>query len=165
MKISFVATRKNFDRTERELYEMDLMLRVLGFKRSFLDLGLLTVAACTPSHVNIEIFDEYFADLDYDVKTDVVALSAKTSCVSKAYDAAQRFRARGKRVILGGIHASLRPEEALQHVDCIVTGEAEALWPHVVRDLEAGKLKSRYDAVGYPPMDAIPVPAWRAVDT
>ena len=68
-------------------------------------------------------------------------------------------------VILGGIHASLRPEEALQHVDCIVTGEAEALWPHVVRDLEAGKLKSRYDAVGYPPMDAVPVPAWRAVDT
>ncbi len=165
LKISFVATRKNFDRTERELYEMDLMLRVLGFKRSFLDLGLLTVAACTPSHVNVEIFDEYFADLDYDLKTDVVALSAKTSCVSKAYDAAQRYRARGKRVILGGIHASLRPEEALQHVDCIVTGEAEALWPHVVRDLEAGKLKSRYDAVGYPPMDAIPVPAWRAVDT
>jgi hypothetical protein len=61
---------------------------------------------------------------------------------------------------MGGIHASLRPEEALQHVDCIVTGEAEALWPLVVADLEAGALKQRYDAVGFPPMDEIPAPAW-----
>ena len=165
MKISFVATRKNFDRSERELYEMDLMLRVLGFKRSFLDLGLLTVAACTPREVDIEVIDEYFGELDFDHDTDVIALSAKTSCAPKAYDVAQRYRARGKRVILGGIHASLRPDEALQHVDCIVTGEAEALWPQVVRDLQQGRLKSRYDALGYPPMAQVPVPAWRAVDT
>lgn len=165
MKITFVATRKNFDPTERELYEMDLMLRVLGFKRSFLDLGIQTVAACTPPGVEIEIVDEYLQDIDYGMRTDVVALSAKTSCVSKAYDVARRFRSRGTRVVLGGIHASLRPDEALQHVDAVVTGEAETLWPQVVRDLEAGRLRHRYDADGFPPMDAIPVPAWRAVDT
>lgn len=165
MKITFVATRKNFDHTERELYEMDLMLRVLGFRRSFLDLGIQTVAACTPSDIQIEIVDEYLQDIDYDMKTDLVALSAKTSCVSKAYDVAQRFRSRGKPVVLGGIHASLRPDEALRHVDTIVTGEAETLWPHVVRDFAAGKMKARYDAQGFPPMTAIPVPAWRAVDT
>jgi len=165
VKITFVATRKNFDPSERELYEMDLMLRVLGFKRSFLDLGIQTVAACTPPGVEIEIVDEYLQDIDYGMRTDVVALSAKTSCVSKAYDVASRFRSRGTRVVLGGIHASLRPDEALQHVDTVVTGEAETLWPQVVRDLQAGRARQRYDAQGFPPMDAIPVPAWRAVDT
>src|SRR5687768_18214858 len=59
-------------------------------------------------------------------------------------------------------HASLRPDEALEHVDCVVTGEAEALWPLVVADLQAGKLKHRYDTTGFPPMDKIPHPAWRS---
>jgi len=160
MKITFVATRKNADRSERELYEMDLLLRALGFKRSFLDLGIQTVMACTPSGVDVSLVDEYLEEIDYDVGTDVVALSAKTSCVTRAYEVAHEFRRRGKRVLLGGIHASLRPDEALEHVDAVVTGEAETLWPRVVRDLEAGRLAQRYDAVGFPPMDAIPVPAW-----
>jgi radical SAM superfamily enzyme YgiQ (UPF0313 family) len=162
VKITFVATRKNEDPQERELYEMDLVLRVLGFERSFLDLGLQTVAACTPPGVSVRIVDEYVEPIDYDVETDLVALSAKTSCVTRAYDVARRFRARGKRVVLGGIHASLRPEEALAHVDTVVTGEAEELWPRVVKDLDAGRLARRYDAAGFPDMAKIPVPAWGA---
>jgi radical SAM superfamily enzyme YgiQ (UPF0313 family) len=162
VNITFIATRKNTDPRERELYEMDLIIRALGFKRSFFDLGMHTVIACTPGGVRTRLVDEYLEDIDYGIETDLVALSAKTSCVTRAYDVARRFRERGKRVVLGGIHASLRPEEALEHVDCVVTGEAETLWPEVVRDLERGKLKSRYDAVGFPPMDRIPVPAWSA---
>jgi radical SAM superfamily enzyme YgiQ (UPF0313 family) len=160
VKITFVATRKNADRSQRELYEMDLLLRVLGFKRSFLDLGIQTVMACTPSGVGVSLVDEYLEEIDYGVSADVIALSAKTSCVTRAYEVAHEFRRRGKRVILGGIHASLRPDEALQHVDAVVTGEAEALWPRVVRDLAAGRLEQRYDAVAFPPMDQVPVPAW-----
>jgi radical SAM superfamily enzyme YgiQ (UPF0313 family) len=162
MEISFVATRKNNDRTERELYEMDLLLRVLGFKRAFLDLGLFTVAGCTPPGTRIHVVDEYLEEVDYARPTDLVALSAKTSCVTRAYEVARRFREKGRTVVLGGIHASLRPEEALQHVDVVVTGEAETVWPQVVKDLHAGALKQRYDATGYPAMDAIPVPAWSA---
>jgi radical SAM superfamily enzyme YgiQ (UPF0313 family) len=165
MKITFVATRKNADRSERELYEMDLLLRALGFKRSFLDLGIQTVMACTPRGVDVELVDEYLREIDYDTPADVIALSAKTSCVTQAYAVAKEFRRRGRRVILGGIHASLRPDEALEHVDCVVTGEAETVWPHVVADLAKGKLAPRYDASGFPPMDAIPVPAWRAAPT
>ncbi len=165
MNVTFVATRKNRDRSERELYEMDLLMRALGFKRAFLDLGLLTVAACTPRQVNVRVVDEYLEDIDYGLRADVVALSAKTSCVTHAYDVARRFRERGTKVVLGGIHASLRPEEALQHVDSVVTGEAETLWPVVVRDLEAGRLKPRYDADGFPAMSDIPPPAWGTVET
>lgn len=160
MKIHFVATRKNADRTQRELYEMDLLIRALGFKRSFLDLGIQTVMACTPSGVDVSLVDEYLEEIDYRAPADVVALSAKTSCVTRAYEVAHEFRKRGKRVVLGGIHASLRPDEALQHVDAVVTGEAETVWPLVVRDLERGRLAQRYDAVGFPPMHEVPIPAW-----
>lgn len=165
MRVTFVATKKNLDPTERELYEMDLLNRALGFKRAFLDLGIQTVMACTPRDVDVQMIDEYLSPITYDLPgTDVVALSAKTSCVSYAYEVAERFRERGKKVILGGIHASLRPEEALKHVDCVVTGEAETVWPHVVRDLQNGKLLGRYDASGFPPMGEIPVPTWDKSD-
>ncbi len=165
MKITFVATRKNTDRSERELYEMDLVLRVLGLKRSFLDLGLATVAGCTPPGVDIEFVDEYLEEIDYDAPTDLVAISAKTSCVPHAYAVADRFRAKGMRVVIGGIHASLRPDEAAKHADCVVTGEADALWPAVVRDFQAGKAKDRYDADGFPPMAEIPVPNWTSMNS
>jgi radical SAM superfamily enzyme YgiQ (UPF0313 family) len=162
MKISFIATRKNSDPTERELYEMDLLIGALGFKRSFMDLGIQTVMACTPRSAQVELVDEYLEDIDFGLKTDLVALSAKTSCVTRVYDVAREFRRRGTRVVLGGIHASLRPDEALEHVDCVVTGEAETVWPRVVDDAIRGKLAQRYDAAGFPPMSEIPVPAWGA---
>jgi radical SAM superfamily enzyme YgiQ (UPF0313 family) len=164
MRITFVATKKNMDPTERELYEMDLLNRGLGFKRAFLDLGLQTVMACTPRSVDVHMIDEYLEPIDYDVRSDIIALSAKTSCVTYAYEVARRFREKGKRVVLGGIHASLRPDEALEHVDCVVTGEAETIWPFVVRDIEAGKMKQRYDASGFPPMGEVPVPTWDRSD-
>ena len=59
MKILFVATRKNSDPADRELYEMDFMNQLLGFKRSLLDLGIVTVAACTPKKHEVQIVDEY----------------------------------------------------------------------------------------------------------
>ena len=165
MHITFVATRKNMEPSERELYEMDFLLRVLKLKRSFADLGLLTVAACTPDDVEVAYVDEYLEEVDYDIETDLVALSAKTSCVTRAYAVAAEFRKRGTKVVLGGIHASLRPEEALEHVDCIVTGEAEKVWPLVVADARNGRLQRRYDASDFPPMAEVPDPAWELVDT
>lgn len=104
-----------------------------------MDLGIQTVMACTPREASTTLVDEYFGEIDYGMKTDLVALSAKTSCVTRVYEVAERFRERGTRVVLGGIHASLRPDEALEHVDAIVTGEAENAWPELVRDLAKGK--------------------------
>jgi radical SAM superfamily enzyme YgiQ (UPF0313 family) len=160
-KITFIATRKNLDPSERELYEMDVLIRVLGFKRSFLDLGIQTVMACTPAETQIGFVDEYLEDVDYSIETDAIALSAKTSCVTRAYQVADEFRRRGKTVIFGGIHPSLRPDEALGHADSVVTGEAEAIWPAVVRDLGSKNLRERYDAESFPEMAKIPVPSWR----
>ncbi|HVZ73197.1 MAG TPA: radical SAM protein [Polyangia bacterium] len=164
MKILFVATRKNSRPEDRELYEMDFMTRVLGFKRSLADLGLLTVAACTPEDVEVEIVDEYLEPIPYDTDADLVALSAKTSCVTHAYEVAAEFRRRGRKVVLGGIHASLRPDEALEHVDHVVVGEAERSWPAFVRAFARGEAPRLQPDDGFPPMSEIPPPAWRGVD-
>ncbi len=164
MKILFVATRKNCNPRDRELYEMDFMNELLGFRRSLFDLGLLTVAACTPSDVKVQIVDEYVEAIPWDTDADLVALSAKTSAVAHAYEVADRFRSVGKRVVLGGIHASLRPDEALEHVDYVVIGEAEKTWPRFVELLKQGDAPRITRSEGFPPMDDIPVPSWGHID-
>jgi radical SAM superfamily enzyme YgiQ (UPF0313 family) len=164
MKILFVATRKNSRPEDRELYEMDFMTRVLGFKRSLADLGIITVAACTPPEVEVQVVDEYLEPIPYDTDADLVALSAKTSCVTHAYEVAAEFRRRGRKVVLGGIHASLRPDEALEHVDHVVVGEAELTWPTFVRAFFRGEAPRLQPDGGFPPMTEIPVPAWRQVE-
>ena len=164
MKILFVSTRKNSDPGDRELYEMDFMNEALGFERSLLDLGLLTVAACTPKDVTVQVVDEYVEPIPYDTDADLVALSAKTSCVTHAYEVAREFRRHGKKVVLGGIHASLRPEEALEHVDHVVVGEAEKSWPEFVRAFGRGEAPRLMPDAGFMPMDQIPVPAWDRID-
>lgn len=163
MRILFVATRKNCDPRDRELYEMDFMNQVLGFKRSLFDLGLLTVAACTPPDVEVLFQDEYLRPIDYEVEADLVALSAKTSAVSRAYQVAAEFRRRGRKVVLGGIHASLRPQEALEHVDHVVVGEAEKTWPRFVELFRQGQAPRVMPSDGFAPMAEIPVPRWDAV--
>jgi radical SAM superfamily enzyme YgiQ (UPF0313 family) len=164
MKILFVSTRKNSDPTERELYEMDLMNEVLGFDRALLDLGLTTVIGCTPDRFEVSLQDEYLAPIDYDEPCDLVALSAKTSCSIRAYEVAAEFRKRGRKVVLGGIHASLLPDEALGHVDYIVTGEAEQGWPRFLQAFEAGCAERHTDSGSFPPMDAIPAPSLAQLD-
>lgn len=160
MKVLFVSTRKNSSPDDRELYEMDFMCELLGFKRSLLDLGLITIAACTPKEIEVQVVDEYLDPIPYDTDADLVALSAKTSCVTHAYEVAQKFRARGKKVVLGGIHATLRPDEALEHVDHVVLGEAEKSWPKFLDAFRRGEAPRKWPNEGFAPMDEIPVPAW-----
>ena len=80
----------------------------------------------------------------------LVALSAKTSCVAHAYEVADRFRSLGVPVVLGGIHASLRPDEALEHVDYVVIGEAEETWPRWVELFREGKAPRKMDQGDFP---------------
>jgi radical SAM superfamily enzyme YgiQ (UPF0313 family) len=160
MKILFVATKKNQHEGDRELYEMPFLNGLFGFKRSLFDLGIVTVAALTPRDVEVEYLDEYLEDVPYDTDADLVALSAKTSCAPHAYRVAERFRARGKKVVLGGIHASLLPDEALEHVDHVVIGEAEKTWPRFVELFREGKAPRVMNDEGFAPMEDIPVPRW-----
>ncbi len=119
-------------------------------------LGLGVVAALTPPGWKIILIDENFRDFKYR-KADLVGITAFTSTVNRAYEIAQEYRKNGVPVVLGGIHASSMPDEALQFVDAVVIGEAESAWPKLISDFESGSLQKIYNG-GIPDISASPVP-------
>jgi radical SAM superfamily enzyme YgiQ (UPF0313 family) len=120
-------------------------------------LGLLVVAGLTPPEWEISVFDENVEAPDYSVLPlpDLVGVTAFTSQAPRAYELAAEFRSRGVPVVMGGIHASMCPEEARKHVDAVVTGEAEDAWGQVLEDVQRGGLKPVYQGT-FVEMDKIP---------
>jgi radical SAM superfamily enzyme YgiQ (UPF0313 family) len=112
-------------------------------------LGLLVVAALSPPEWEITVIDENLGVPDYSAMPapDLAAITAFTSQADRAYEVAAEFRARGVRVVMGGIHATMCSEEAAGHVDCVVTGEAESVWPTVLNDAKRGQLKNTYAGI------------------
>jgi radical SAM superfamily enzyme YgiQ (UPF0313 family) len=109
-------------------------------------LGLLVLAGMAPPEWDITIIDESLDVPDYDAmgRPDLVGITAFTSQVSRAYEVADEFRTRGVPVVMGGIHASMCPEEATAHVDSVVQGEAESVWAKVLEDARKGDLQPVY---------------------
>ena len=108
-------------------------------------LGLLVVAALTPPEHEVTYIEIP------DIKTapelpdfDLVGISSFTAMAEEAYELADRYRARGTTVVMGGTHATLLPYEALEHVDAVVSGAAEGVWPLLLEDAKAGTLKQIY---------------------
>jgi radical SAM superfamily enzyme YgiQ (UPF0313 family) len=109
----------------------------------FPPLGLGIVAALTPPDWEIELVDENFERFTYR-DANLVAITAFTSAATRAYEIASIYRDAGVPVVMGGIHASMRPEEASQYVDAVVVGEVESVWSTVLADAVAGALQPRY---------------------
>ena len=117
------------------------------FKPSYLPypgLALPLIAALTPQDFDVEIVNDYAEDIDFDVPCDLVGITAMTPHAVRAYQIADQFRARGRRVVMGGFHATNLPDHTSPHVDAIVMGEAENVWEELIDDLKAGKLQDRY---------------------
>ncbi|MBC7105623.1 MAG: B12-binding domain-containing radical SAM protein [Firmicutes bacterium] len=123
----------------------------------FPPLGLLAVAGATPPEVEVRLVDEAVEPLEYDARWDLVGITSNTAQAPRAYASADAFRGRGVPVVLGGIHPSALPEEALRHADAVVVGEAEGLWPRVLRDLEQGRLQRIYRGDGHPRLEGVRV--------
>jgi radical SAM superfamily enzyme YgiQ (UPF0313 family) len=83
---------------------------------------MATIAALTPPEVEVSLVDENVTRIDYLKDVDLVGITSLTSTSQRAYEIADTFRAMGKKVVLGGIHASVLPEEAIQHADAVVGG-------------------------------------------
>lgn len=119
----------------------------------FPKLSLPVIAAYTPEGWDVKLVDEAVQDIHFDEPCDLVGLSVMTCYAPRAYEIATEFRKRGKKVVLGGVHPTYCPEEALQYCDTIVCGEAEDLWPQVVADFEAGTMKRLYRMDQFPALD------------
>jgi len=109
------------------------------------DLICQTLAAVTPKNHTIKMVDEAIEKVDFDSDVDLVAMTTFTRSAPRAYEIADEFRKRGKKVVLGGYHVSALPEEAIQHADSVVIGEGEDSFPQLLKDLEKKELKPFYE--------------------
>jgi radical SAM superfamily enzyme YgiQ (UPF0313 family) len=105
---------------------------------------LIQLAAITSKNHTVELVDERFQTINYKKSYDLVGISTLTYNAYRAYEIADKFRSMGIPVVLGGYHPSALPEEAKQHANSVVIGEAEETLPQLLDDLEKGKLKPFY---------------------
>jgi len=107
-------------------------------------LALFILQGLTPKKHEVKLVEEEYMELDLEEECDVVAISCLTSNAYRGYRIADSFREKGKIVVMGGIHPSLLPDEALEHADTVVIGEAEGVWEKILDDIESGNLQERY---------------------
>ena len=123
-------------------------------------MALPLLASLTPPEADVRLIDEAVEDVDLKLDADLVGLSAMTANVSRAYALADHFRSRGIPVVMGGVHPSSLPQEALQHCDAVVIGEAENLWPQVVQEAAQGRLERTYKNSAPVLLETLPAPRW-----
>ena len=139
--------------TDTKIWASGLMDYINGEKTAMPKLVAMLLAAITPEKHTFTHIDEEVEDIDFDLPNiDLVALTAMTIQADRAYAIAAEFKKRGVKVALGGIHASVLPDEAAMHVDTVFIGEGENTWLPMLEDLERGQLKSLYNAKDYPPV-------------
>ncbi|MHC5211443.1 MAG: B12-binding domain-containing radical SAM protein [Planctomycetota bacterium] len=137
MKVTFI--KPNIGRREHSLYVDEGRMEPL-------QLGVL--AGMTPADVECMLHDDRIESIPYDEPTDLVAITVEIYTARRAYEIADEYRRRGVRVVLGGFHPTLVPDEASEHGDAIVLGDAEHVWSSVVEDARRGLLAPVYE--GFP---------------
>jgi radical SAM superfamily enzyme YgiQ (UPF0313 family) len=122
-------------------------------------LALPIIAAMTPPEIDIRLTDDNIGQpIDYDEEVDLVAISCFTPQAQRAYEIADRFREHGKTVLMGGMHPTTIPHEALLHADSICIGEAETVWHRILEDVRGRKLQRRYESETAFDLRQMPVP-------
>ncbi len=150
MKILFVMPRSGLYKKGR------------GFRKNltYAPLTLTTLASLVPKELNADmrIIDEGVEECDYDsLNPDLVCLTGITGHILRSYEIADSFRKRGIKVIMGGVHTTLMPEEAQQHADSVVVGHAYRTFPQALMDWQGGRLKQYYKD-NDPCFEGIPIP-------
>jgi radical SAM superfamily enzyme YgiQ (UPF0313 family) len=129
-------------------------------------LGLLTLAGMTPAEHEccyIEVTD-IRTQLQLPSDFDLVAISSFSAQIFEAYELADNYRAKGIPVVMGGLHVSVLPQEALAHCDAVVVGEGESVWLDVLSDAERRRLRGLYRPNGQFDLTEAPLPAYELLD-
>jgi radical SAM superfamily enzyme YgiQ (UPF0313 family) len=123
-------------------------------------LALTSVAAATPPPWRVQYWDENLLQgpPPADPLPEVVGITVHLTFAKRAYEIASWYRARGSKVILGGLHVLSCPDEAAPHADALAVGDGVQVWPEILADVEQGTLKPRYEADFSRPYDADPAP-------
>ena len=119
-------------------------------------LTLPYLKALTPPGHDVAMVDELFYDVDLDQECDVVGITAMGPQIKRAYDLADEFRRRGRRVVLGGTWVTLNVDRSLEHADAVVAGEAENVWPQLLADFSEGLNRRVYRAPRWHDLASLP---------
>lgn len=158
MKILFINPNSSFN--TRNISSISFFNRFKGrFNIFSAPLTFQMLASVTPKNHNIYMLDENYENIDFNFECDIVGITTMTPSAPRAYKIADEFRKKDVTVIIGGIHASILPQEAKKHADSIVIGEAEESWPQLLDDFEKGILKPFYNQSK--PIDIVKLPAPR----
>jgi len=135
---------------DQELLELGLSFPMVSARAKQIEalpsLGLLTIAALIPEGHACEYLEVRDIHDDIPIHFDAVFISCLTATSKEAYKIAKLFKQIGTHVVMGGLHVTLNPHEAMQHVDTVVIGEGEPVMKEIFRDIEIGKPKEIYDA-------------------
>jgi len=120
---------------------------IYGRSLRYAPLTMPTLKALVPTELDaqVRVVDEMVEEVDFNTQADLVGITAITGTAPRAFEIADRFRAAGARVVLGGVHPTLRTEESLARADAVVRGYAERSWPRLLRDFAAGGLQRVYE--------------------
>jgi len=123
-------------------------------------LTLPVLAGLTPKCIDVELCDESVDTVNFDTDADLIGITGITSQINRGYEIADAFRRRGKKVVMGGIHVSAMPDEAKDHADSILIGEAEDLWEAIIEDFRNNRLKKEYTADAYTNFKKLVIPRY-----
>lgn len=127
-------------------------------------IALLILAALTPDEHDVYIEDENVGKLNFEDKPDLVGISVNVDTSQRAYEISKHYQKLGIKVILGGIHVSANPDEALAYADSVCIGEAEEIWEQVLADVQTGDLKKKYFNPLPTNLANMPIPKWSLID-
>ncbi len=144
MKLALI--RPNIGRLEHSLFVDEARMEPL-------QLGV--IAGLTSPDVEVVLYDDRVEAIPYDEPIDLAAITVETFTARRAYEISAEYRRRGVPVIMGGMHATLLPEEVKTHTDSIYIGDAEFLWSQVIADARRGKLQPVYKAGVGPPQPGV----------
>jgi radical SAM superfamily enzyme YgiQ (UPF0313 family) len=140
------------------------LAKMFGKRRLMVPLALPTIAALTPSHYRIFIFDEEIEDIPVDIKPDIVGITTLAATASRAFELGDRFMSLGSKVVFGGPYASFMQDAALNHGHSVVVGEAEGKWEACLADFESGSMKQVYKTDSYIEYREQKPPRWDLVN-
>ena len=161
MRLALISPRGSFLGRNQEFRKFLTESPELEFYRQYwsgLGSGLLVIAALTPRDIDLDLIDENIQRTDYDKRYNLVAITAMTHQATRAYEIARQFRERGVPVVIGGIHATVLPNEAQRYADSVVVGEAESVWERVLNDFQGGRLAPVYRSEHQADLKRAPVP-------
>lgn len=135
-----------------------------AFKRQMAPpLSLLVLGALTPEEHRVTVTDENVERLNLDDRPDLVGITVKVDTAIRSWEIARFYREKGIPVVFGGIYPTTCPDDNIDYADCIVIGEAEALWGKLLRDIQMHRLQKIYRNERPPDLSLSPIPKWELI--